>query len=135
VWNNETIKYKDYIHRLLGIPEFFIPLTGHFHIFQKKAEDNYVVFLYPYESTENVKIGESLIEFNLNFIKDIEGITYDLWDRKKKINYTFMIPSRPTANRIHIMVKAEKRGLFTQPPVDPQHILDHIVKNIRLLDE
>ncbi len=133
MWASEIIKYSDHVYKLLIRPELFIPLTWHFHIFQKRSDSEYVTFLFPYDNIENIKVSEALAQFKLTWSKSIDGVKYRLEDLKGKIIYTFQIPPKH-ASIISIMVGVEKKGLFTQIPVEPQHLLNHIIENVKLIE-
>ena len=65
MWVNEHLPYSSNVYKLLSKAELFIPLTWLFHLFEKKSENEYIVFLYPFETVKNVKVGEELQKFDL----------------------------------------------------------------------
>ncbi|WP_221287776.1 hypothetical protein [Stygiolobus caldivivus] len=118
---------------MLTKPEFFIPLTWHFHVFEKKSDNEYIVFLYPYETTENVKVGEQLQKYILTISSSSEGLKYIVEEQKGKVRYNFIISAISTGRNLNIMVGVEKKGIFSSVPVEPKHILEHISNNLKYL--
>ncbi|BFI74233.1 hypothetical protein [Sulfurisphaera ohwakuensis] len=131
---SERIKSNRLIARFLRKPELFIPLTYHFHIFEKSGENRYVVFLYPREDTRNVKVEEYLQKFLLIHSISSSDITY-LLDNDKGIIYKIHVSLSFKDSYVNIGVFSEKKGLFKSLPISEDHILSHIIDNLRYLSE
>jgi len=133
MWVNEHLPYSSNVYKLLSKAELFIPLTWLFHLFEKKSENEYIVFLYPFETVKNVKVGEELQKFDLTISTSREGIKYLLEDTMEKIKYAFILSSSVTSRTLNVMVGVEKKGLFTSIPIEPRHILEHLSYNLKFL--
>ena len=129
MWVSEHLVPSPQQYKILSKPEFFIPLTWHFHLFEKKSETEYVAFLYPYETTENVKVGEVLQKYILHVSSSSDGINYSLEEQKGRIKYSFIISM--VNKSVNIMVGVEKKGFLTSIPIEPRHLLDHVITSLK----
>ncbi|BDC17472.1 hypothetical protein [Acidianus sp. HS-5] len=91
-----------------------------------------VAFLYPYDTTENVKVGEALQKYNLHVSNSNEGLVYSLDEQRERIKYSFIVSSVSGRN-VNIMAGVEKRGMFTSVPVEAEHLLWHITSVLKSL--
>ncbi|AWR96236.1 hypothetical protein DFR86_00865 [Acidianus sulfidivorans JP7] len=123
----ERLEFNPIIYKIIKKPEIFIPLTYHFHIFEKINENQYVAFLYTREDVKNVKVEEYLQKFVLNFTVSPNEINYIL-DNEKGTKYTISINT--TKQHIHITINSEKKK-----SIDETHLLDHILENLKYLEE
>ncbi|BFH74242.1 hypothetical protein SJAV_21860 [Sulfurisphaera javensis] len=128
---SERIKFDHFLLKIIKRPELFVPLTYHFHLVEKG--ERFISLLYPREDIKDVKIEEHLQKFILIYKMTPQEVTY-VFDNEKGIKYTITITSNFISDKyLTISIISEKKGFLKSLPISEEHILTHIIENVKYL--
>ncbi len=128
---NEKVEVDQSIRKLLLKPEFVIPLTFHFRLVGSATAGNELeAMFYPSEKPANFSILEFHRKFQVKIILSFNEYLYVLDDRKG-IRYKIRFMSTPSLRNLNISVEAERESAMKRFPISEDHLLQHIVVNLR----
>ncbi|WP_238026930.1 hypothetical protein [Metallosphaera javensis (ex Hofmann et al. 2022)] len=125
---NERIQVDQSIRRFLMKPEFVVPLTFHFHLV--KNDGKLTALFYPSEKPQEFSIFEFHQKFLVNLNLSFNEYLYT-FNNNKGIIYRIRFIGTSGFRNLDISVEVERNGPMKRLPITEDHLLQHVVANLR----